>query len=184
MPRIFIAIPIPDTIKEQLFKVRSGNPDSFRWVSKENLHVTLVFLGEITLAQENLVAQTVKEACHLQGPLSLRVESLGAFPSLKRPQVLWAGLSGQTHQLGRMQSRVVQALINKGFRVDDRPFVPHITLARSKGNSVWPNELNGKREQVFGSWTANKVEVKESQLRPSGPIYRVRHQFWLDNNES
>ncbi|GFE61224.1 RNA 2',3'-cyclic phosphodiesterase [Geobacter sp. AOG2] len=126
--RLFIAIELPDTIKRHLEKIRAHIPGS-RWVPMEQIHLTLAFLGEV---DEVTIERLTGSLAAIQSPgFSLRFSGAGCFPDRSRPRVLWVGLEPEP-RLNRLASLVRETVLACGIPLEERPFSPHITLARLK----------------------------------------------------
>lgn len=126
--RLFIAIELPENVKKALAKLRVDIPGA-RWVPAEQIHLTLAFLGEVdeitlTCLTEALTRIRIPE-------FQLCFSGSGCFPNLHRPRVLWLGLKQEAHLLD-LACRVREAVQSCGIPQEDRPFSPHITLARLK----------------------------------------------------
>ena len=125
--RLFIALPLPDTVKAQLKRVRYPIA-GFAWVPPENLHLTMRFLGEV--AAERRTALEARLAGVRVEPFILPVEGTGAFPPRRPPRVVWVG-TGRSHpRLFQLRQRLDDALLMGGFDVDMRSFHAHVTVAR------------------------------------------------------
>ena len=174
--RAFVALEIPGDVVDSLVQAQKeleATGADVKLVERENLHLNLKFLGELSDAD-------VSEAKYRLGRLSLKgadvtVRGVGAFPTSARPRVVWAGIAPQDEPLVIPIARgVLSALEDIGER-DDRPFRPHITLARVR--SGWNmRELAEVLRQIagmeFGKVGLREVKLKSSTLTPSGPIYR------------
>lgn len=130
--RLFIAIDLPAELKQALGKQRSDLPGA-RWVALEQIHLTLAFLGEVEESSlERLHAELSR--IHLS-PFTLTFTGRGCFPNRQRPRVLWIGLAPHPH-LTQLAAAVQSAILACGLPVEERPFSPHITLARLKFPAV------------------------------------------------
>jgi 2'-5' RNA ligase len=133
--RTFIAIELTDKLRaelvRQLDRLRHAAPE-VRWVEPANLHLTLAFLGE--LDDERLAAATdAAEAAAAQGqPFRLATAGLGYFGAPHAPRVIWAGIGGESARLAQLHAALAEALDQRGFPREERPFAPHVTLARVK----------------------------------------------------
>lgn len=128
LTRLFVAIDLPDTVKAPLDGLSRELPLA-SWVRLEQLHLTLRFIGEVsqqTLSGAKQALQRVRFACF---PLTLC--GVGHFPPRSHPRVLWVGMEG-CEPLLALQREVELALIDAGIPPEERPFSPHITLARLK----------------------------------------------------
>ena len=129
MPRLFVAIDLPEPVKDRLDPLCRGVPGA-RWVRDRQFHLTLRFLGEV----EGPVFASVSEALRLVHlpPFELGVHGVGHFPPRGRPRVLWAGVA---HGPGLLeaQRQVERVLRRAGLPPAERNFAPHVTLARLNG---------------------------------------------------
>lgn len=172
MPRLFIAIPIDETVTKRLYEVARTDQNTWRRVKPEALHLTLVFLGEI---EETLIPRAIHAmnlAAAATEPLTLAAEGLGAFPNERRARVLWAGVTGDVAALINLQSALAARLEENGFDLEDRRFHPHITVARSREPSPLPARPD--RSTGFGQWRVTEIQLFESHLGAGGPRYEVR----------
>ena len=155
-----------------------------RWVRADGLHVTLKFLGWV--AAERLAAVRVALAGALRDRLALQlqVRGLGAFPSLRRPRVLWVGLYGDG--LVELTARVDEATARIGFEPEKRPFTPHVTLGRVSSLRGWDrmeDALKARIDDDFGASSVAAVTVYRSTLRPDGAMYTALWTIPLGRNK-
>lgn len=153
-----------------------------RWVAPENMHLTLRFLGDTPEDKLPVIAAELDAITQQFQPFELHLDQLGCFPNRKRPRVIWAGLSGELKTLNALQSRIEKAVQSLGWEGENRPFQAHLTIGRVKDSSQaarlsWQQPLE---KQVV---PVSAVNLIESQLRPSGPVYTIRHSSLLANSE-
>jgi len=173
--RSFVAIDVaPPVLKalqelrEQLLRVKAD----VRWVRPEGLHATLKFLGYVEAPHLEKVQATLAAAVRTQAALQVHAYGLGAFPSLRRPRVLWVGLQGEG--LVGLARCVDAALEPLGFEREPRGFTPHITLGRVNSLRGWPRleeELKAHLADDFGDSAVDSVTIYRSTLRPEGAAY-------------
>ncbi len=126
MPRLFVALPVPDEIADALSALQSGVPDA-RWVPQENLHVTLCFAGEV---QGGTMRDFEEELADIAGPpFSVTIAGVEQFSSGKQPRALVA-LVERSDRLDWLQQKVTAVARNCGIEVERRKYRPHVTLAR------------------------------------------------------
>jgi 2'-5' RNA ligase len=171
--RAFVAIDVPADSLPELLRVCEalGAISGVRSVDPSLLHITVQFLGEIDQAQAQLIASSLGPAASSCRSFEIAVEGLGAFPSVSRPQVVWAGC--ESSGLAALASRAREALAAAGFRPDKR-FEPHITLGRVKrppDHSALRKLLESWRDSGLGTFRVDEVKLKKSDLAPGGPIY-------------
>jgi 2'-5' RNA ligase len=179
--RLFIAIEIPENIRtgfaSLLNEFRAIAP-KVKWVRPENLHVTLKFLGETEPAKLG-ASQNVLSTVRSAEPVSLEFRGLGFFPNEKRPRVFWAGMEASAN-LKSLATEVDQATHRLGFPLEERPFTPHLTLARFPLPGVLPKLLQAIQEksaQAFGSLSTGEFHLIESKLKPTGAEYTTVQTF-------
>lgn len=174
--RLFIALELPDRVRAELARAQAalqGHP--VRWAAGEGLHLTLQFLGE---ADEALVAPLLAAVGAVAAePCGLALAGLGAFPDLRQPRVVWAGLGGDTAALGALQARVTAATAPLGFAAEARPFRPHLTLGRARPEAG-PARLRALGEAIARAaplpalaWDAGRPALFQSTLTPGGATY-------------
>jgi 2'-5' RNA ligase len=173
--RLFVALEIPAAVRDNLAtlvkELRNSEPKA-RWVRPENLHVTLKFLGE-TSSEKLAAIQNALSAVHSEQPVELDFRGLGFFPNERRPRVVWAGMHASPN-VQSLAASIDQALEKLGFPREDRPFTPHLTLARFSSVRITEKlraaiQQNMARES--GSVRTNEFHLIESMLKPSGAEY-------------
>ena len=172
MIRTFVAVDLPEELRTNLTGVHRGLEGiKVRLVSKENIHFTLKFLGDI----EDSKIEVIKEGLEAVefDPVDIDIAGLGAFPKPQRPRVLWAGIRGD---LGNVHMQVEDALQAVGFSREKKTYSPHVTIGRFK--RFYPEEakavesiIDKYKDHMFGSFTVDGFSMKKSTLTPRGPIY-------------
>ena len=174
--RAFVALEILGNVADSLVqseKELEVTGADIKLVERENLHLNLKFLGEISEAQAS-EARFRLARLSLNGA-DVRVRGLGAFPAPSRPRVVWAGVAPEDESLVlAIAKEVMKALDGIGER-DNRPFAPHITLGRVRSGRnvrelVEVLRLNAGRE--FGAAELREIKLKSSTLTQGGPVYR------------
>jgi 2'-5' RNA ligase len=179
--RTFIAIELPDELKEGLAQLqaqlKSSNPSSVKWVDPFGIHLTLKFLGNIDVARISEITQVVKAASQEISPFHLEVKGLGVFPNLRRVQVVWVGVGGELDRLRQLQQRLESNLAPLGFAAESRPFTPHLTLARLRDRAL-PSErerlgqlIAGTKFETVHTINVASINLMKSQLTREGAIY-------------
>jgi 2'-5' RNA ligase len=177
--RLFIAVEVAPEVKAELAaaqrRLRRGAP--VKWVSPESMHVTLHFLGETDVVLLPQLGEALREALAGHAAIGLRLGAAGAFPNLRRPSVIWAGIAGATAALERIQGATGAALESLGLPRETRPFRAHLTLGRV------PREATLAQLEQLGEavrslppfaplhWDVDRVVLFRSELRPDGPVY-------------
>jgi RNA 2',3'-cyclic 3'-phosphodiesterase len=182
--RIFIALDIPGEIRTALAKymerARSLVPEA-RWARVEGLHVTLKFIGEVSdarLAEMKTALASVKTE-----PFDVRFAGAGFFPNPKAARVFWAGVEGGD-ALPRLASAIDASLARLGFEKEDKPYHPHLTLARASNHPL--RELQVLTTDPpplpaqFGTMTAREFFLYQSQPQRGGSKYTKLERFRLE----
>lgn len=185
MKRLFIAIALPDNAKAALAAVRTdlaGTIPGAKWVGIEGAHLTLKFLGPVDDHAVNDISVIMTEVVHGRQAFVYSIKGLGAFPNTLRPRVIWAGINdqGQTAALSNGVERAMEWL---GYPPEDRPFSPHITLARIKNPSRLSRQgLIEERGRMLDlpNLEAVSITLFESRLSPRGASYTELFQATLE----
>ena len=181
--RSFIAIPLTPDIIDRIEKaqkeLRSLRAD-VKWVRPQSIHLTLKFLGNIEESQISAIAQKIQHVAGGYTSWPIHVKSLGTFPSLRNPRVVWVGIEDTSGQTIMLQGQLEHALSTLGFAQEKRKFSPHLTLGRvksSRGKKELVQYLVDEREKTFGKIQVDRVVLFRSELHPSGAIYTVLKEF-------
>ena len=183
--RIFVAVALAPALLAAVSGVRGrlAEADStLRWVPPENLHFTLKFLGGITPPQLTGVVAAAREVAARTQRFSITLAGLGAFPSARRPRVVWAGVSSGADHLVALAEHLDVVLRPAHASREDRPFRPHLTIARVRDAAPvrdLSKEIDALRELEWGCQTVGAICVMESHLRPSGAVYQPVEEVWL-----
>ena len=176
MIRAFIAITLdPKVIDKIVDATTQLRPQmrSIRWVAPANFHLTLKFLGGIDEAMIESIGASLRERLRLFQRFTINAKGLGVFPDLKRPRVLWVGLTGD--HLVSLASRVESALQPLGFTSETRKFTPHLTIGRwrqaDRASNSPLRQLENWRVYEFGKSNVDRVHLIESVLKPNGASY-------------
>jgi len=174
--RAFIAIDLDpqviDTICHTIDGLRPRIP-AIRWVSKANLHLTVKFLGNVEEAQIEPIGAALAAAFRPFPRFAINAKGLGVFSDLRRPRILWVGLTG--NELARLATTVESALLPLGFAPEKRSFTPHLTIGRWRQFDRPPltleQELEHWQHYEFGRSTVDQVILFRSVLKPEGAVY-------------
>jgi len=179
--RAFIAIELPEEVKADLSSVQSRlRPERHpyvKWVAVDSIHLTLKFLGNIDQEKVSPIAEAMAGAAQKVSPFRLEVGGLGAFPNLRRPQVVWVAVGGEVEKLASLQRAIDHSLVALGFSPETRPFTPHLTLGRLRERAsaeerqrIGEALLAAKGEEVV-PFRVTEIILMRSTLTPKGAIY-------------
>jgi RNA 2',3'-cyclic 3'-phosphodiesterase len=182
--RAFLAVDPPQEIFNGLIKIqerlRKAIQGDIRWVRPEGIHLTLKFFGYVYESDIANISHVVKNNVANMKALMLNVRNLGAFPSVNRPRVLWLGIDGDTDALINLQTEIDAGFQDYGFKKEDRPFKPHLTLARikePKGLVGLAETVTKNEDYIAGSFTVSGLTLFKSDLKPTGAIYTKLAHF-------
>ena len=134
MIRTFVAVFPPPEVREALHNAAQNLPTSkdFRLVGQEKVHLTLKFLGDIAENELDKIKQALQPIRERHDPFEVSTSNFGAFPSARKARILWAGLEEGSEQLRTVAENVENLLEPAGFERENRPYVPHLTLGRTR----------------------------------------------------
>ena len=158
----------------QIVKFSALSQD-YNWVTRENMHVTLNFLGDVDESEIpsvcRLIARTVEEF----GSFELSVKGLGCFPKPDKPRIIWMGIEEGAQELTELQSQLAAALETMRFPRDRNDFRPHLTLGRLQRGARWNESIVAEVAQgqhlLGGSTIVDQVTIYSSYLDRGGPTY-------------
>jgi len=179
--RLFIAIDLPTQIRKALGDIQHDlRPltDSARWVAPESIHITLKFLGEVPEKQLEDIDTALTGLSWK--PFNITVHGVGFFPGNRSPRVFWAGMEAPT--MKGLAEELDSRMERLGFEKEKRAFRPHITLARARDTRIDSALVTGAsqyQEHDFGAFTADRVFLIKSTLKPSGAVYEKLKEYLL-----
>jgi len=187
MMRLFIAFPLPVEVKDYLGIVISelrSHSNDIRWVAAKNIHLTARFLGDTEEAKLTKLNQLIDAVADAHSSVASSLTQLGAFPNLRRPRVIWAGIGEGTETLEKVARDVELRVRQLRFEPESKGFKSHLTLGRVR---------EGARLDTFaetlGAYTLqpmpllfDRLVLYKSTLTPQGPIYERLHEAPLRGN--
>jgi RNA 2',3'-cyclic 3'-phosphodiesterase len=190
--RLFIALPLPSEVKQILqaqqddLKTYLNHHDkTIRWTTPAQWHLTLAFLGPTNRDRLPHIRGAMERSAKPVAAFGLETTSLGAFPSLRRPSVLWLGVGGDVTTLQTLQLRLSEALTGM-LELDDKPFKPHLTLARLKQFGLGKEVTEAFAKTTVGkqAWSVGELCLYQSILRATGAEHNLIHRVLLHSNPS
>ncbi len=184
MIRLFIALKIESTIQQKFdaiisdFQTKGGK---VKWVDGKNLHLTLKFLGNQEFKFVDLISSQLRNALQDCQTIESEFSTLGGFPNLRKPKVVWADIDKNKNAIIELAEKVDSALSDLKFEKNDKPFRPHLTLGRVKSYE----NLDGLTEYLSSYNFENipirfkSVQLIQSKLTQQGPIYKVLEEIQL-----
>lgn len=181
--RTFFAITLPEEIKDALSVVqgdlRASVSSKSTWVRKQNLHITLLFLGNIAESRISLLSSSVSAIDFPSFKIS--VSGLSAFPSLKYPKVVFAGLDNGHNKVADLAEVVINFSLKGMDNTAREKFNAHITLARIRknGDDDWKSLMFPFKNLRVPEFSVSSFSLYKSDLTPSGPVYTELERFYL-----
>jgi 2'-5' RNA ligase len=185
--RCFVAVSIPEQIRSELVNLIQQLQErlpvlKLKWTAPQNLHLTLRFLGSLPEDGLPLLAAQLYEGTHSARSFTLCTGGIGAFPQMRALRVLWVGVAGE--ELMTLQSHVERAVTALAPHQEEKPFHPHLTLARARSRPLGlsQEEIGVLQTWNLPSWTweVNSFELMRSDTSPSGPVYSVLQSYALE----
>ncbi len=183
-PRLFIAAPLPPAVTDQLghlIEDLSSRDLPVRWTAPNALHLTFHFIGEVPQERAELLRMSFANLSPRIGPIKLKTSRLGAFPSQKRPRVIWIGLDGQIDKVAALRDEIGVMLERQDIEIETGAYKAHLTLGRARDtvDRIFPYKLNeaskspSVREIVDASveFTISEAILYRSRLERSGARY-------------
>ncbi len=184
--RTFIAIKIPEDIRNQIAVLQSGLKGlggKITWVKPENMHLTLKFLGETEERLIENISEKLEQVVLSFKQSEIQVKGVGAFPNLRRAKVFWVGTEEDKNTLIELASKIDQQMSELGFGREKRRFSAHLTMGRVRDNrGIEPTIKKIQQKETFdvGKFVVKEVLFIKSELTQQGPIYTVLKKIKLN----
>ncbi|MDI3299061.1 MAG: RNA 2',3'-cyclic phosphodiesterase [Bacillota bacterium] len=178
--RLFVAVSLEALAAGPLEAIRTewgSRLPGLRWVERSNLHLTLRFLGETARERVEPLVRRLERVERPAAGAPVRLAGGGAFPQPARARVIWLGVEAEW--LAPLARAVEAAIREAGWPAEERPFQPHLTVARARrGESVdAAGLLEGWQGRLWAAGSVSEFALYRSQLRPAGPLYTVVARF-------
>jgi 2'-5' RNA ligase len=188
--RAFIAVPLPDSLLEQLTalqrQLKKRVPErSVRWVRPEGIHLTLKFLGDTPTEKLPKIERALAEVARHAPACTFTVGELGCFPNPRRPRIVWIGVQEPTGRLAALQDAIEEVMAPFGYEPEGRGFTPHLTLGRvqrkvSRSDAARVGEVVTSTEVgQLAEVPADRFALIRSLLKPTGAEYTALAEFPL-----
>lgn len=180
--RLFIAVELPPDVITLLTEIQARLKQQIprqtvRWVDPHGIHLTLKFLGDAPVAQRKDLETALARVAEQHTVFDLATGTLGCFPNVKRPRVVWISVSQNLAALHALRDAVEDAISPLGYPTENRPFSPHLTLGRvhreARHEDVTQTGALIEKSTPGGSvrWRVDGVSLMRSELKPSGAVY-------------
>lgn len=179
--RLFVAVRVPPEHLSKVDDALAPHKDAWpgaRWIALENQHVTLKFLGSTPSDRFGAVCDVIRMVAAGHVPSHVSLTRLGVFPSPRRARVLWVGIDDDAALLSRLASDLQSSFEPLGYPSEERPFTPHLTLARFKSPVRVEGSLPASSFEDL-SFAVESVDLFRSRLHPKGALYELLEAFPL-----
>ena len=183
--RAFIAIDLADDIRVELAKLQnilSSSDSDVKWVEPSNIHITLKFLGNVNSFQIEKARESISIIARDFKPFQVSLSTLGVFPKLDYPRVIWVGIDKGREELISLNQKLEDAFEKAGFSKEERSYEPHLTVGRVRSGRNKERLKKIIKEHDFSSkaiMSVDKVTLYQSTLTSTGPIYTVLNEVRL-----
>lgn len=177
--RLFLAVELSSDLCQKVAELQHhlhGTLPSVKWVRPEAIHLTLKFLGDVDPVMVEQLLTTIEPIGKSQAPIRVEIQGLGVFPHIRCPRILWIGCIGDIPSLLNLVSRIEGALEPLDFPFEEKPYHPHLTLARikhdnSKVGGVLTHSGLLEQPQNLGTMLIDRITLFRSDLSPKGAEY-------------
>jgi 2'-5' RNA ligase len=186
--RLFVALAIPTEVREKiaaLIRELRGVDANPKWINPENLHVTLKFIGEAA-PEKAVEIGDVLATIHTEQEAAIEVGDVGFFPDARRPSVAWVGIQAP-QILSLLAAEVNRVLAPLGIPREEKPFVPHLTIARFKETRLSAQlraQIEKQKSRKFGTLATGEFHLIESKRKTAGAEYTTLRSFRFAPEES
>lgn len=179
--RIFVAVDLPPHMLEKIEEITTffnnkTPPKALKWVEKDNLHLTIKFIGEINNDQVEPIKHILSKSLADHNAFDIEISGLGMYPHKNSPRVIWLGITNKKPLINIFKI-LDKSLTAQDIKPEQRGFTPHLTIARVRRNTdkATVKEIGEILSQFkvddLGNITIDQVKLYQSVLTPSGPIY-------------
>lgn len=193
--RAFIAVEVTEAVAERagaiIERLRAGGVGDVKWVQPRHFHLTLKFLGATRRSDLPALAEALRGVAGRAAPFSLALAGVGAFPSVRRPRVVWLGASAGGEALAGLASATEDACAMLGWTREEKPYHPHLTLGRTRERRGGPSSRHPASPEALtraleresgaeaGETRVERIVLVRSDLQRGGPVYTVLEGFPL-----
>lgn len=182
--RSFLAFELPSDIKKMVTHVSEdvrGSKLNVKWVKVDNIHLTVVFMGNISTEDVPAIREGIKKGCLGFDPFDISLKGLGVFPDTRRPRVLWLGLEGEIERMSSFKKDLQERLKTFGIKEEKRSFKPHLTLGRfrkpNRGDPILEGIISRYKDLESPVCPLEELVMFKSELKPEGAKY-TRLESW------
>jgi RNA 2',3'-cyclic 3'-phosphodiesterase len=187
--RSFLAFELPPDIKRTVTLISEDARRSklnVRWVKVDNIHLTVVFMGNVREDDVPSIKEAIKTVCIESGPFDISLKGVGVFPNARRPRIIWLGLDGEIERIASLRDGLQKQLRAFGIKEEERMFRPHLTLGRFRK----PNRGDPRLDDIIARYKDHagpvcrleELIMFKSELKPGGAEYSRLGSWRLSKN--
>lgn len=176
--RSFLAFELPLDIKRIVARVSGEFREStlnVRWVQADNIHLTVVFMGNIKSEEIKAIGDVSQKVCLKYAPFDILLSGMGSFPNKRNPKIIWLGLSADLERMSHFRNALQKGLKPFGIKEEKRGFRPHLTLGRfrkfNRADSQWDEFILRYKDLESPVRPLNELVLFKSDLKPGGAVY-------------
>jgi len=183
--RAFIAIELKEETRKKLREIQSELRKLIRskvsWPKPENIHLTLKFLGDVSIEQVSSIKEELKQINKSFSHFNMSLGGIGAFPNFRNPRVIWLGITTGNEEVIQIATQIDKTTNKLGFPLEKREFTPHLTLGRIKQRVNLENiePKFTKYDKLDMDIPVDRFALIKSELNPRGAIYTTLEEFIL-----
>ena len=190
--RLFLAFDLPPDIMgpvTQFSREIKRSPLNVKWVNVKNMHLTVLFMGNIKNDKISEIEKIIEKVCTRYGKFDLSLRGIGVFPNRRRPRVIWMGLEGDLERMSFFRDALQKQLRPFGIRQEKRRFKPHLTIGRFRKiknnitDSFLEDILNQNKDISSAVAVLDRVSLIRSELRPTGAEYTQLNSWSLSGKK-
>lgn len=184
--RTFISVPVPESVlilQQRLKTLVPISSGKIKWVRQSQIHLTLKFLGHTPVEYIPKIQDLLTSCLDGIRPIELYIGGTGCFPRKERPRILWLGVNGEVPLLQNLVNKLDTELISFGFPVEEKEYLPHITLGRAKYPQKHTPDISKflSAEVTEIPFKVEKIQFTSSELFPNGPVYTILNTQYFDD---
>ena len=188
--RSFLAFELPPEIMgiiSNASRDMKNTPLNVRWVKPGNIHLTMVFIGNVSQEELKPIGQVAANVCRRYGSFNVFLNGTGVFGSRRNPRVVWARLNGDLERMSRFRDELQKDLEPFGIKQERRPFKAHLTFGRfrkgARTGSALDELLSRYQDLTSPTCTLNELVLFKSDLKPGGAVYTRLNAWALVGND-
>ena len=188
--RAFIAFEINEDTRARLEDIQTVLKEAnahVSWIKPQNIHCTLIFLGDIFQSGVDSLADVLSRMAMNIKPFEIEIQGLGFFGSTRSPRIVWAGIGGAVTPLVKLQNDLITVVLAAGLKPDEKPFKPHLTIGRVRSNrnaSGLVSAISQNKDKNFGALSVKRIVLMQSSLTAAGPVYTLLQSVTLSDEQA